>query len=62
MELVLSLSRPKPIFWAECAAAEALLTGKPVHIAASTQEQATRMFDAVSSLFNGRGPQGAEPG
>lgn len=53
MELRLSISRPKPLFWVECLMAEAVLTGKPVTIVASSHEQATRAYQAATSFVKG---------
>ena len=60
MQLVLSMSRPRPLFWVECLTAEAVLTGKPVTIVASSHERATRTYQAATSFvkgLNGRDPK-----
>jgi hypothetical protein len=41
---------------------EVLWTGKPMHIVASSREQAERTLVAATSLFNGRDPKGLVPG
>lgn len=50
-------SRPKPLFWVECARAQAVLEGRPLTIVASSREQAERTYHAAKSLFNGRDPK-----
>ena len=62
MQIVMYTGRPKPLFWVEGLCASPVITGQPMHIVASTREQAERTFTAVKSLLNGRDPQGTAPG
>lgn len=57
MQIVMYTGRPKPLFWAEDLCMRSLIAGVPMHIVASTRQQAERTFAGTKSLLNGRDPK-----